>query len=60
MDLLHTLKKFGICSAHIERDIEPANEKRHFPEGVNPKTTCKLGSIFSCCIETFDAVFQKS
>ena len=59
MDLLQTSKKFGICSSHIEWDIEPANEKCHFPKGVKPKTTCKLVSIFSCCIESYDTAFQR-
>ena len=59
MDPLHTLKKFGIPDGHIERDIEPANEKCHFPEYAKLKTTCKLVSIFSCCIESYDATFQK-
>ena len=34
MDLLHTLKKFGICNGHIERDIEPANECTYFQTAV--------------------------
>ena len=59
MDPLHTLKKFGIHDGHIEGDIEPANEKCHFPEDRKLKTTCKLVSIFSCCIESYDAAFQK-
>ena len=59
MDPLHTLKKFGIHDGHIEGDIEPANEKCHFPEDAKLKTTCKLVSIFSCCIESYDAAFQK-
>ena len=59
MDPLHTLKKFGIHDGHIEGDIEPANEKRHFPEGVKPKTTCIFVAIFSCCIECYDAAFLK-
>ena len=59
MDPLHTLKKFGIHDSHIEGDIEPANEKCHFPEDRKLKTTCKLDSIFSCCIESYDAAFQK-
>ena len=59
MDPLHTLKKFGIHDGHIEGDIEPANEKCHFPENQKLKTTCKLVSIFSCCIESYDAAFQK-
>ena len=44
---------------HIEGDIEPANEKCHFPKGAKMKTTCKFVSIFSCCIESYDAAFQK-
>ena len=60
MDPLHTLKKFGIHDSHnFEGDIEPANEKCHFPEDAKLKTTCKLVSIFSCCIESYDAAFQK-
>ena len=59
MDLLHTSKKFGICSGHIEEYFEPANEKCHFPEGVKPKTTCMFVAIFSCCIECYDASFLK-
>ena len=59
MDPLHTLKKFGIHDGHIEGDIEPANEKCNFPEDRKLKTTCKLVSIFSCCIERYDAALQK-
>ena len=59
MDPLHTLKKFGIHDGHIEGDIEPANEKCNFPENGKLKTTCKLVSIFSCCIGRYDAAFQK-
>ena len=59
MDLLHTSKKFGICSGHIEEHFEPVNEKCHFPEGVKPKTTCIFVAIFSCCIECYDAAFLK-
>ena len=59
MDSLHTLKKFGIHDGHIEGDIEPANEKCHFADDAKVKTTCKLVSIFSSCIERYDAAFQK-
>ena len=59
MDPLHTLKKFGIHDGQIERDIEPANEKCHFPEDAELKTTRKLVTIFSCFIEGYDAAPQK-
>ena len=59
MDLLHTTKKFGMYGGHIEGDIEPANEKCHFPKGAKLKTTCKFVSIFSCCIESYGTAFQK-
>ena len=59
MDPLHTLKKFGIHDGHIEGDIELANEKCHFADDAKLKTTCRLVSIFSCCIESYDAAFQK-
>ena len=59
MDPLHTTKKFGICSSHIEEYFLPANEFHLLSVATKPKITCKFVSIYSSYIVSSDTVFQK-
>ena len=59
MDQLGKTKKFGIFSGHIEEYFQPANEICHFSVATKPRTTCKFVSLFSSCVGSCDAAFQK-